>query len=268
VKFNANQQLVTWSNQFTAGILPGESVEIVATSGAQGIPTWPVIGSGEVAIEAVADEEDRIFELDETNNVLSKTLFVFDSLPDVQSLNLTSMCSQDPTVSRRWRIRNPNSFPVSVTWDVVGTSQNGSVEAPPGDSFFNTVTVGGPNTTKIYWYDEQDQLRSKVKASGGAQCSGSSRKGDLKDAMTGASGLIYPNPASNSFSLAYPVEQNGNVHIVITDTRSKRVYEQDIRTEEKTVMLEVDVRHLVPGLYLLRISEGDKTMTHKLLIDR
>ncbi len=268
VRFNADQQLVTWSNQFTAGILPGESVEIVATSGAQGIPTWPVIGLGTVEIEALADEEDRIFELDENNNVFSKTLFVFDSLPDVQSLNLTSMCSQDPMVSRRWRIRNPNSFTVSVTWEVVGTSQNGIVEAPPGDSFFNTVTVGGPNTTKIYWYDEQDQLRSKVKASGDAQCSSSSRKGDLEDIVSGTLGLIYPNPASSSFSLAYPVERNGNVHIVITDTRSKLVYKQNIRTEEKTVMLEVDVRSLSPGLYLLRISEGDKTVTHKLLIDR
>ncbi|HAI75103.1 MAG TPA: hypothetical protein DCM08_02555 [Microscillaceae bacterium] len=91
----------------------------------------------------------------------------------VADLQLTSMCSDKPLVDRRWRIRNPNSFSVSVRWEVYGTSQTGTVTAPAGDSFFTTTTVGGtsghPNTTKIYWTDGSIE-RSTVKASGGAQC--------------------------------------------------------------------------------------------------
>ncbi|TAF66686.1 MAG: DUF11 domain-containing protein [Cytophagales bacterium] len=91
----------------------------------------------------------------------------------VQDLLLTSMCSDAPEVSRRWRVRNPNSFPINVDWEVYGANQTGKVVAPPGDSYFftNTVgTTGHPNTTKIYWKDASNTLKSTVKASGGAKC--------------------------------------------------------------------------------------------------
>jgi hypothetical protein len=90
--------------------------------------------------------------------------------PKVEKLNLTSMCSDVPDVQRRWRIRNPNDFDVEVTWQVYGTSQKGTVTAPPGDSFFFTETVGGANTTQITWKNGNNKPQSTVKASDGAKC--------------------------------------------------------------------------------------------------
>ena len=84
-------------------------------------------------------------------------------------LNLTSMCSDDPASTRRWRVRNFTDAPVEYTWIVYGTSQAGSGVAPAGDSFFETATVGGPNTTIIRWVVDGVQYQ-KTKASGGAQC--------------------------------------------------------------------------------------------------
>jgi hypothetical protein len=85
-------------------------------------------------------------------------------------LNLTSMCSNDPAATRRWRVRNYTNAPVNFTWDVYNAGQNGSGVAQPGDSFFETVTVAGsPNTTRIFWTVEGTSYQ-KVKASGGAQC--------------------------------------------------------------------------------------------------
>jgi hypothetical protein len=84
-------------------------------------------------------------------------------------LNLTSMCSDDPASSRRWRVRNFTDAPVEYTWIVYGTAQSGSGVAPAGDSFFETATVGGPNTTIIRWVVDGVQYQ-KTKASGGAEC--------------------------------------------------------------------------------------------------
>jgi len=73
-----------------------------------------------------------------------------------QNLLLTSMCSPDPTSYRVWRVRNSNNYPVNFTWDVYGTAQTGSGTVPaangsiPGEAFFQTVTVAGANTTRIF----------------------------------------------------------------------------------------------------------------------
>ena len=89
----------------------------------------------------------------------------------VEDLNLTSMCSNNPDLFRRWRIRNPNPFQVMVTWNVVGTTQSGIVYATgDGDTFFFTEAIDGPNTTIIKWLDENGVEQQKVKASSGEIC--------------------------------------------------------------------------------------------------
>ena len=97
-------------------------------------------------------------------------LEVQDEVAPNNYLNLTSMCSNDPTISRRWRVRNNTASPIAFTWDVYGTSQTGAGVAAPGDNFFETVTVpSSPNTTRIFWTVGSESY-NKVKASGGATC--------------------------------------------------------------------------------------------------
>lgn len=91
-------------------------------------------------------------------------------VPVVQNLILTSVCSDNPDLQRRWRVRNPNPFPVNYTFEVYPNVQTGAGVAPPGDSFFFTNTIPGPNTTIIRWQDENGQTRQTVKASSGEQC--------------------------------------------------------------------------------------------------
>ena len=102
----------------------------------------------------------------------------------VEDLVLTSVCSANPDVSRKWRVQNVNDFAVDFRYEVVGTSQEGNLTAPaagdgvikfPGASdgadytFFETDAVGGANTTNIFW-DNGIQEASTNKASGGAVC--------------------------------------------------------------------------------------------------
>ena len=63
----------------------------------------------------------------------------------VEDLQLTSMCSNNPDLFRRWRVRNPNPFEVLVNWNVVGTEQSGELYAAGSDdTFFFTVAIDGP----------------------------------------------------------------------------------------------------------------------------
>jgi hypothetical protein len=114
------------------------------------------------------------------NNLMNKlfalvaffSLTSMDFMPTLLAQNellLTSMCSDEPASERRWRVRNHTAASIDYTYQVVGTSQNGGFTAAPGDNFFFTQTVGGPNTTIIYWNIEGNNYQT-VKASGGAKC--------------------------------------------------------------------------------------------------
>ena len=49
-----------------------------------------------------------------------------------QRLRVSAMCSDDPATSRRWRIRNPNPYPVPFTWEMYNSpsGQQGTGTAP------------------------------------------------------------------------------------------------------------------------------------------
>jgi len=108
----------------------------------------------------------------ESNSVVSS---VNDLTPN-QFLQLTSMCSNDPATTRRWRVRNHTTNPIAYTYSVYGTSVAGGGVASPGDNFFETPTqfnsttgLPTPNTTKIFWSVDGANYET-VKASGGATC--------------------------------------------------------------------------------------------------
>ncbi|WP_083925379.1 FG-GAP-like repeat-containing protein [Flexithrix dorotheae] len=71
--------------------------------------------------------------------------------PVVANLKLTSMCSGSTKEEKMWRIINPNEIPIEVEWWVYKTEQKGSLIAAPGESFFFTKALSGPNTTIIRW---------------------------------------------------------------------------------------------------------------------
>ncbi|MBX2841755.1 MAG: hypothetical protein KTR26_08280, partial [Flammeovirgaceae bacterium] len=84
-----------------------------------------------------------------------KSAFAFhtDKLtnPVVANLKLTAMCSGSTKEEKMWRIFNPNEIAIEVEWWVYKTKQKGSLIASPGESFFFTKALPGPNTTIIRW---------------------------------------------------------------------------------------------------------------------
>jgi hypothetical protein len=87
--------------------------------------------------------------------------------PSFAKLKLTSMCSADPALTRRWRVRNSNTFPLPFTWEIYGNGQAGSgVAVAGGDVFFESNTVNGANTLRLFVGGRIQE----VKASGAARC--------------------------------------------------------------------------------------------------
>ena len=83
------------------------------------------------------------------------------------ALQLTSMCSDDPALTRAWRVRNPNAVDIEFTWKLYGTSINGiGLALANADYLFETPTQLGSNTLVVY----VGGVQQAVKASGGVQC--------------------------------------------------------------------------------------------------
>ena len=147
--------------------------------------TWFLVGTsqfddldlepGETIIETPTqlDRPNTLFLrwLDEDDLDQSTIVSSIDTACEVVDLTLTSVCSNNPDLFRRWRVRNTNPFQVMVTWEVVGTPQMSSLMVDGGtDTFFYTFAVSGPNTTIITWLDENGDEQSDVKASSGEMC--------------------------------------------------------------------------------------------------
>ncbi|TRX59371.1 hypothetical protein FNH22_09390 [Fulvivirga sp. M361] len=110
---------------------------------------------------------------------------------EIADLNLTSVCSNNPELFRRWRVRNPNPFVVMIDWEVVGTTQMGMINvAANDDTFFFTEALSGPNTTKIKWLDANGELQEVVKASSGEMC-------DINNACNGGELIAFDQGKRN-----------------------------------------------------------------------
>jgi len=84
----------------------------------------------------------------------------------IEPLTLTSICNAADG-SHQWRVRNPNDFDVSFTWQLYGTGETGADVAPAGsDTFFFTPTAG---TVKISW-DNNGTPAETVKAANNESC--------------------------------------------------------------------------------------------------
>ncbi|WP_158594718.1 Ig-like domain-containing protein [Ulvibacterium marinum] len=124
-------------------------------------------------------------------------------IPPLQPLVLTALCSEEPSINREWRIQNSNAENVSVNWQVLGTSQSGTVVALPGITMFSTNTEVGDNTAQIIWLDS-DGLEQSAEATS---------NGDLCDPQTVCTNIL-DGLADGSFETATgadPQSRNGNL---------------------------------------------------------
>jgi sugar lactone lactonase YvrE len=177
----------------------------------------------------------------------------------VLALNLNPTCSQNPAVTRRWRVQNPNRFAVDVRWVVKGTAHGGTFAAPPGESFFTTQAVAGTHVVALEWFDQYGTVQRKEKAASTEACSG--RTGST---VRAEDDLLFPNPTRDKAVLRLTYPAGTPVDLVLTHQGSGRVVWKKARVRYPADGVSIAVGHLPAGLYLLTVTAGGQPQTIRL----
>ena len=131
--------------------------------------SWAVVGTGQVGQLVAPANSDVLFR---TKPVASPNTTIIrvnrtphdiristsrrcaapktPATPVLRRLRLVPLCSDNPRSYRLWQVRNPNNVPMTFTWRLAGSAQQGGGTVPAsGTAVFQTTTLAGTNTTTI-----------------------------------------------------------------------------------------------------------------------
>jgi len=78
---------------------------------------------------------------------------------------------------------------------------------------------------------------------------------------------VYPNPGQGKFSLSFTANAKGDVEISVTDVKGTEVYKKTIDDFSGEYYNEVDISGKGKGTYYLKITQGDDSITKKILVE-
>ncbi|HEY0742394.1 MAG TPA: T9SS type A sorting domain-containing protein [Chryseosolibacter sp.] len=179
----------------------------------------------------------------------------------VRTLTLAAVCSDNPDVVRRWKITNPNPFDIEVQYGLYRSSQSGTMIAPPGDSYFTTLTEKGSNLGVITWRDDLQISRIDVRASTKAKCSGTGldiavARVDYESASVETESPfiidLWPNPATEKINIMIASPLEDEVDLEIFGINGQRVFSTKAQSN---VVVEVDATSYIAGTYLVKAKQ-------------
>ncbi len=179
-------------------------------------------------------------------------------------------CSDDPDVSRNWRIYNPNPFSVEVRWEIFGTDQNGILMATPGDTYLETLTSSYYNLLIIEYDNPWGRIVKSMAYSPGIVCS------QFKSAITASNDLngeptlvlgTYPNPFVSEINIEL---YNGNENtfiIKVFTMNGAEVYSKVVKPAYGYSPVTIDLSDMQSGVYILKVltADGQLNNTYKLM---
>lgn len=184
----------------------------------------------------------------------------------VKNLILLATCSNNPDSTRRWKVLNLNPFDVPVIWRGKNP-QTGTFMATPGESFFTTMTVAGPNTATIEWRDDNLTRHVVTTSSTNRRCNDNGRMDVASNEVsveTESSFTVeaYPNPVTDKFRISVNSPLTEDVSIDILNLYGQRVYSAKTKTN---TLVEVDASAYVSGLYIIKARQLKSMQTVKIV---
>ncbi|HEY6901826.1 MAG TPA: S8 family serine peptidase, partial [Puia sp.] len=195
----------------------------------------------------------------------------------IKNLDLTPICSANPKAVRNWKISNPNPFEVPVTWQVSGTSQHGTLIVPPGDTTFTTTPtylygIPLPVIAIINWQDNFQFPHADLAYSTTAVCGKDKVSAANSDQLLAGTGKtlengtpalteVFPNPSSGLFKLYLSDAQHDAV-LSLYSADGKQLF---TKRSTATSVIDIDATAYKPGIYFLKVIQGDEVKTIKLL---
>jgi hypothetical protein len=76
---------------------------------------------------------------------------------------------------------------------------------------------------------------------------------------------VYPNPANQSTVISLQLAANKKVEVTITDMLGNKIHAQQIEPRNSNLDIEVDVSTFVPGIYFVKVLDGENTFLNKLV---
>ncbi|MHA4807239.1 T9SS type A sorting domain-containing protein [Flavitalea flava] len=205
----------------------------------------------------------------------------------IKNLDLDPICSDNPTTTRNWRIRNPNPFPVEAHWIVLGTQLKGTIYVQPGDTSFSTKAQywGNrpiPTIVVIDWQDNFEFPRFDIAYSTRAQCNKDMVSESNSDKQLNGSGNklgngvadafatnkinmaeVYPNPSVNTIKLYLSLSGDQSTDIELYSVDGKRL--QTKRVAQSNGVIDIDASAYRPGVYILKVVQGNFVKTIKVI---
>ncbi|KAA3637973.1 MAG: T9SS C-terminal target domain-containing protein [Bacteroidetes bacterium] len=166
-----------------------------------------------------------------------------------------------------------------------GDAPSGTRVAPIDDrSYFEHSTGSNDNTFEIEWTAPEEELGDiTIYASGIAANGNGTNGGDNGTAATltvaqtinvSSSSLpellpidvtIFPNPVKNVLNLELKSSIQGTYQMDILDIQGTVLASSQIALDFETNRISENVNHLSPGIYLVRITDGQKLVTGKMI---
>lgn len=79
--------------------------------------------------------------------------------------------------------------------------------------------------------------------------------------------VIYPNPAKNNATLNINMKESSKVSVSVMNTVGQVVKTNTVSTVAGDNKIDVDVRGLAAGIYLVNVTSGNSTSTKKLIVE-
>lgn len=176
-----------------------------------------------------------------------------------EPLMVYATCSDNPKEIRNWIIINPNTFNVTLNWELFGTNQSGSFVAAPGENtlttstakFYNLLLVSSDIGSLTYY----DAAYSK-----GKPCNVLKSTGD-DDMLTSVDNLqvvtqIYPNPVITEINVNVFTENSERIYATVYQMNGSIAYEKAFKAEDGFNKFKIDATELENGTYVLRITNS------------
>ena len=91
---------------------------------------------------------------------------------------------------------------------------------------------------------------------------------NAKSAFGETSLLMYPNPTTGSIQLSYLSAMDGKVDLRIYDLMGRLVHAENRLVREGNTDIQMDMGHLIPGMYMVEILAGAKKETGRFVLSR
>ncbi len=199
----------------------------------------------------------------------------------IKNLKAKALCSDNPSSTRKWKISNPNSFPVQTQYYVAGSQQAGKILISPGDTTFETPTLGFsafysiPNLLIIDWQDNFGFYRTDIAVSSKNKCGAPQKYAatatdavegmSVEDAVAQATSKVevYPNPSSGNFRVFVSMASAMATDMELYGIDGRKLQSKTI--VQANGVINIDASSYKPGLYLLKVRQGEFTKTFKLV---